>query len=112
VDADDVQSMSIYTAGIPAQYGRKMGGVIVVNTLENPQPGFHGQVALSGGSFDSAGSSAHGEYGWGANSLGFSASGSMTDQELASSVPFAPMKVFFRPPSVQFKRLVAPCGSA
>jgi hypothetical protein len=82
VDADDVQSMSIYTAGIPAQYGRKMGGVIVVNTLQNPQPGFHGQVALSGGSFDSAGSSAHGEYGWGANSLGFSASGSMTDHYL------------------------------
>ncbi|MGA9884520.1 MAG: TonB-dependent receptor [Candidatus Acidiferrales bacterium] len=82
VDADDVQSMSIYTAGIPAEYGRKMGGVIVVNTLHNPQPGFHGQVVLSGGSFDSAGSSAQGEYGWGANSLGFSVDGSMTGHYL------------------------------
>jgi hypothetical protein len=25
--------MSIYTAGIPAEYGRKMGGVVEVNTL-------------------------------------------------------------------------------
>ena len=47
--------MSIYTAGIPAEYGRKMGGVVEVNTLQDSQPGFHGQVVLSGGSFDSAG---------------------------------------------------------
>jgi hypothetical protein len=48
IDADDAQSLSIYTAGIPAEYGRKMGGVVEVNTLENPQPGFHGQLVLSG----------------------------------------------------------------
>jgi outer membrane cobalamin receptor len=82
VGADDVQSMSIYTAGIPAEYGRSMGGVIVVNTLQNPQPGFHGQAVLSGGSYDTAGAFAQGEYGWGANSLGFSASGDMTDHYL------------------------------
>ena len=33
IEADDVQSMSIYTAGIPAEYGRKMGGVVEINTL-------------------------------------------------------------------------------
>lgn len=82
VDADDVQSMSIYTAGIPAEYGRNMGGVVVLDTIQNPQQGFHGQVVLSGGSFDSAGSSAQGEYSWGANSLGFSADGSMTGHYL------------------------------
>lgn len=82
VSVDDVQSMSIYTAGIPAEYGRMMGGVIAVDTLQNPQPGFHGQVVLSGGSFDTAGSSAQGQYGWGANSLGFSASGNMTGHYL------------------------------
>jgi hypothetical protein len=82
VGANDVQSMSVYTAGIPAEYGRKMGGVIVVNTLQNPQPGFHGQGVLSGGSYDTAGAFAQGEYGWGANSLGFSASGDMTSHYL------------------------------
>ena len=55
IEADDVESMSIYTAGIPAEYGRKMGGVIEVNTLQDSQPGFHGQVVLSGGSFNSYG---------------------------------------------------------
>jgi hypothetical protein len=82
VSANDVQSMSIYTAGFPAEYGRKMGGVVVLNTIQNPQHGFHGQVVLSGGSFGSAESSAQGEYGWGANSIGFSATGSMTDHYL------------------------------
>jgi hypothetical protein len=51
IDADDMQSLSIYTAGIPAEYGRKMGGVVEVNTLQDSQPGFHGQLELSGGSF-------------------------------------------------------------
>ena len=33
IGADDVDSLSIYTAGFPAEYGRKMGGVVEVNTL-------------------------------------------------------------------------------
>ena len=87
VDADDVQSLSVYTAGIPAEYGRKMGGVIEVNTLQDSQPGFHGQVVLSGGSFDSAGVAAQGQYAWGKNTFGASASGSMTDHYLNPVVP-------------------------
>jgi hypothetical protein len=82
IDADDVQSLTIYTAGIPAEYGRKMGGVVEVNTLQDSQPGFHGQVVLSGGSFDTAGASAQGQYAWGKNTFGASASGSMTDHYL------------------------------
>jgi len=82
IEADDVQSISLYTAGIPAEYGRKMGGVVEVNTLQDSQPGFHGQVVLSGGSFDSAGAFARGEYAWGTNLFGASASGSMTDHYL------------------------------
>jgi hypothetical protein len=87
IEADDVQSLSIYTAGIPAEYGRKMGGVIEVNTLQDSQPGLHGQIALSGGSFDSAGAFAQGQYAWGKNTLGASASGSMTDHYLNPVVP-------------------------
>ena len=82
MDADDLQSLSIYTAGIPAEYGRKMGGVVEVNTLQDPQPGFHGQLVLSGGSFDSSGASAKGQYSWGKNTFGASASGAMTDHYL------------------------------
>jgi hypothetical protein len=87
IEADDVQSLSIYTAGIPAEYGRKMGGVIEVNTLQDSQPGLHGQIALSGGSFDSAGAFAQGQYAWGKNTLGASASGSVTDHYLNPVVP-------------------------
>ena len=87
MEADDVQSLSIYTAGIPAEYGRKMGGVVEVNTLQDSQAGFHGQVVLSGGSFDSAGAFAKGQYVWGKNTFGASASGSMTDHYLNPVVP-------------------------
>ena len=87
IDADDVQSMSVYTAGIPAEYGRKMGGVVEVNTLQDSQPGLHGQVVLSGGSFDSAGAFADAQYVWGKNTLGGSASGDMTDHYLNPVVP-------------------------
>ena len=82
IEADDVQSISIYTAGIPAEYGRKMGGVVEVNTLQDSQPGFHGQFALSGGSYDSAGAFAQGQYALGKNLFGASASGSMTSHYL------------------------------
>jgi len=87
IDADDMQSLSIYTAGIPAEYGRKMGGVVEVNTLQDSQPGFHGQLELSGGSFDSAASAAQGQYVWGKNTLGASASASMSSHYLNPVVP-------------------------
>ncbi|MGA8144686.1 MAG: TonB-dependent receptor [Candidatus Acidiferrales bacterium] len=87
IEADDVQSMTIYTAGIPAEYGRKMGGVVEVNTLQDAQAGFHGQFVLSGGSFGSAGAFGQGQYVWGKNALGVSASGSRTDHYLNPVVP-------------------------
>lgn len=82
IEADDVQSISVYTAGFPAEYGRKMGGVVEVNTQQDAQPGFHGQMVLSGGSFDSAGAFAQGQYAWGKNVFGASASGGMTSHYL------------------------------
>jgi hypothetical protein len=78
IEADDVQSMTIYTAGIPAEYGRKMGGVVELNTTQDAQPGFRGDAVLSGGSYDSAGAFFKGEYVWGHNAFGVSASGDGT----------------------------------
>jgi len=82
IEADDVQSMSIYTAGIPAEYGRKMGGVIEVNTTRTQQSGLHGQADLSGGSFATGAAFAQLQYGWGKNNLGVSGSGAMTGRYL------------------------------
>jgi len=87
IEADDIQSVSIYTAGIPAEYGRKMGGIVEVNTIENAQSGFHGKVVLSGGSFDTAASFGEVQDVWGKNTLSASASGSMTQHYLNPVVP-------------------------
>jgi hypothetical protein len=87
IEADDVQSMSIYTAGIPAEYGRKMGGIVEINTLQNPQQGLHGQTNLSGGSFSTAAAFAQGQYAWGRNSLGASGAGSQSSHYLNPVVP-------------------------
>jgi hypothetical protein len=87
IEGDDVESMSIFTAGFPAEYGRKMGGVVEVNTLQDAQAGWHGEAVLSGGSFDSAGAFVKTQYTWGSNAFGVSASGSMTDHYLNPVVP-------------------------
>ncbi|HET6178155.1 MAG TPA: TonB-dependent receptor [Candidatus Sulfotelmatobacter sp.] len=87
IEADDVDSLNVYTAGIPAEFGRKMGGVIEVNTLKDTQAGLHGQTVLSGGSFDTAGAFAQAQYVWKGNTLGGSASGSMTSHYLNPVVP-------------------------
>ena len=87
IEADDVDSISIYTAGIPAEFGRKMGGVIEVNALKDAKPGLHGHADLSGGSFDTAAGSAQAQYAWDRNVLGGSASGSMTSHYLNPVVP-------------------------
>jgi outer membrane cobalamin receptor len=87
IEADDVQSMSIYTANFPAEYGRKMGGVVEVITARDSREGLHGQVVLSGGSFDTAGGFSMAQYVWGKNTLGASASGAMTSRYLNPVVP-------------------------
>jgi hypothetical protein len=87
IDADDVDSLSVYTAGIPAEFGRKMGGVIEVNTLKEAKPGMHGQLDISGGSFDTAVASGQAQCAWKKNTLGGSVSGSMTNHYLNPVVP-------------------------
>ena len=87
IEADDVDSLTIYTAGIPAEYGRKMGGVIEINTLRDAHPGLHGQTVLSGGNFDTAAAFASVQNSWGPNTLGASASGNMTARYLNPVVP-------------------------
>ncbi len=86
-EVDDVESLTIYTAGIPAEFGRKMGGVVEVTTLKNEDPGFHGQLTLFGGTYDTAGISTQDQYTWGKNTIGLSASGNMAGHYLNPVVP-------------------------
>src|ERR1700686_1192142 len=82
IEADDVQSMSIYTANIPAEYGRKLGGVVEVATTKDARPGFHGKAVFTGGSFGTADAYVLTQYAWGKNTLGVSADGAMTHRFL------------------------------
>ena len=87
IEADNLDSLSVYTATYPAEYGRKLGGVIELNTAKDTQQGFHGRAVLSGGSFETSGAYAMGQLIWGKNTLGFSASGDMTSHYLNPVVP-------------------------
>jgi hypothetical protein len=81
-DANSVQEMSVYTAGFPAEYGRKMGGVIEVETQRDTRQGFHGNAVLSGGSFDTENAYLEGQYGWNTNTFTLSASATSTGRYL------------------------------
>jgi hypothetical protein len=82
IEADDVDSLTIYTAGIPAEYGHKMGGVVEVDTSKDDHPGLHGQAVISGGSFGTANGYLLAQYGWGKNALAVNGDAALTDRYL------------------------------
>ncbi len=82
IEADDVQSMNVLTAGFPAEYGRKLGGIIEVTTARDTREGLHGKVVASGGSFDTADGYVMLQYGWGRNTLSLSGDAARTDRFL------------------------------
>ena len=88
VEGDDVQSLSIYTAGFPAEFGRKMSGVVDVETARDTRTGLHGKFVAYGGSYESLGGYSLIQYAWGKNTVTASADGAMTDH-------------FMNPPVVQ-----------
>jgi hypothetical protein len=87
IDTEDVQSMSVYTAGIPAEFGRKLGGVVEVNTIKDSRDGLHGVIEGSGGSFTTASGYGQLQYQWGNNALTVSATGATTDWYMNPPVP-------------------------
>jgi hypothetical protein len=74
-DADDVDSMRVLTANYPAEYGRKLGGVVEVTTEKNLPAGLHGQFAAGGGSFDTVDSAAGVSYTHGKDHFSISGNG-------------------------------------
>jgi outer membrane cobalamin receptor len=82
LDGAEVQSMTILTGTYPAEYGRKLGGVVEVTTDKDIRQAFHGTAEASGGSFDTGGGFFSGSYGWGPSALTVSAFGSTTGHYL------------------------------
>ena len=87
IEADDLESMSIYTAGFPAEYGRKMGGVVELNTRRQTDPGLHGELVTSGGSYDTLSGYGRLQVTRRNDSIAVSASGSHTQHYLNPVVP-------------------------
>jgi hypothetical protein len=54
IESSDVESMRVMTAGFPAEYGRKLGGVVEVTSPKNNPAGLHAEFEAEGGSFSTA----------------------------------------------------------
>jgi len=80
----DVQGMGVLTGNFPAEYGRKLGGVVEVTTIRDIEQGLHGMVDAGGGSFSTRSGGASARYGWRQRVLSVSASGAATDRYLDS----------------------------
>jgi hypothetical protein len=79
---DDAESLRVRTAGFPAEYGRKLSGVVEVTTAKDIPHGLHGTVVANGGSFSTAGGYLGLGYAAGSNQFSFHADGSSTDRYL------------------------------
>ena len=82
LDADSVDSMRVLTANYPAEYGRKLGGVVEVMTEKNVPSGLHGQFDAIGGSFGTANGSAGISYSHSEDRLSVSGDGFYTERYL------------------------------
>lgn len=81
-DADDVESLRVITANFPAEYGRKLGGIVELTTQKDVPAGLHGQIDASGGSFSTANGSAGISFVQGENRFSASADGFHTARYL------------------------------
>lgn len=82
LDVENVQSMRVMTASYPAEYGRKLGGVVDVVTRTQADAGFHGSAAVYGGTLGTLGGGLGGRYRWGANAVVISGDAGRSDRFL------------------------------
>jgi carboxypeptidase family protein len=82
LDPDAVDSMRVLTANYPAEYGRKLGGIVEVVTEKSVPTGWHELLDLSGGSFTTINGFAAVSYSHGKDRLSLSSDGFLTDRYL------------------------------
>src|SRR4051794_13506382 len=82
IDAEAVQAMTIRTGGYPAEYGRKLGGIVEVATAADQARGFHASGVASGGSFATRGGDGTAGYAWTRGSIAFTGGVAATDRYL------------------------------
>ncbi len=67
---EEFESMTLRTAGYPAEFGGKLGAVIEVSTARDPRQGFHGAATFEAGSFSTMSGYASGQYSTGRTTAG------------------------------------------
>ena len=82
LQAAEVSALNVITGNIPAEYGRKLGGVIEITTSQDIRQGFHGRAEVGGGSFGTESGFFAGGYGWKRSAITLSASGDHADRYL------------------------------
>jgi hypothetical protein len=80
--SESVRSLAILTGGFPAEYGRKLGGVVEVVTQAGGQSGLHGDASLTAGSFSTVEGAGSAGFSTSRQTLQVSAGGSSTDRFL------------------------------
>src|SRR5712692_3325575 len=81
-DAGEVESLRVLTASFPAEYGRKLGGIVEVTTKKDAQAGWHGRFDTGGGSFSTVNGAAGISYAREAERFSVSGEGFHTDRYL------------------------------
>ena len=81
-ESEDVESMRVFTAGYPAEYGRKLGGVVELSSPKDTADGLHGDAAIGAGSFGSLNGYAGLVYGRGPGRLSAGGYSGRTDRYL------------------------------
>ena len=78
----EIEAIHVITGTFPAEYGRKLGGVIEVVTASSTRRGFGSSVSASLGSFDTRSGDAILEHGGEKRTISLTASASATDRYL------------------------------
>jgi hypothetical protein len=82
IDAGDVESLRVLTASFPAEYGRKLGGIVEVTTKKDVQAGWHARFDAGGGSFSTLNGTAGLSYAREAERFSVGGEGFRTDRYL------------------------------
>jgi hypothetical protein len=81
-DSSEVESLRVLTASFPAEYGRKLGGIVEVTTKKDVAAGWHGRFDAGGGSFSSVNGAAGISYARGTDRFSGSGEGFHSDRYL------------------------------
>ena len=81
-DSDEFETINVMTANIPAEFGRRLGGVIELYTRRADREGHHPELTLQGGSFTTAEGAFSDQYRKGPTIVSLGIRGGRTDRYL------------------------------